>query len=64
VLSALIFPDDASLSGGFDDYLIERRYWFFGLIAVITLMDLIDTSLKGTERWEALGASLIRSRRP
>lgn len=56
VLSALIFPDDASLNGGgYDDYLIERRFWFFGLIAVITLMDLVDTSLKGSERWEALG---------
>jgi hypothetical protein len=55
VLSALIFPDDESMNAGYDDYLIERRYWFFGLIAVITLMDLIDTSLKGTERWEALG---------
>lgn len=56
VLSALIFPDDTSLNGGgYDDYLIERRFWFFGLIAVITLMDLVDTSLKGSERWEALG---------
>jgi hypothetical protein len=55
VLSALIFPEDASMNGGYDEYLIERRYWFFGLIAAITLMDLIDTSLKGTERWEALG---------
>jgi hypothetical protein len=56
VLAALIFPDDVTLSGdGYDDYLIERRYWFFGLIAAITLMDLIDTSLKGSERWEALG---------
>ncbi len=55
VLSALIFPEDASITGGYDDYLIERRYWFFGLIAVITLMDLIDTSLKGQECWEALG---------
>src|SRR5262249_12969413 len=55
VLSALIFPEDESMKGGYDDYLIERRYWIFGLIAVITLMDMIDTSLKGAERWEALG---------
>lgn len=30
VLSALIFPEDASMNGGYDEYLIERRYWFFG----------------------------------
>jgi hypothetical protein len=51
---------EVSAYGGYEEYLIERRYWFFGLIVVITLMDLIDTSLKGAERW----ASLTRSRRP
>jgi hypothetical protein len=55
VLSALIFPQDVEKYGGFEDYLIEHRYWFFGLIVVITLLDLVDTSLKGPERWEALG---------
>jgi hypothetical protein len=57
VLAALIFPDESILTGGYDDHLIDRRYWFFGLIAVITLMDTIDTSLKGPERWEALGTA-------
>lgn len=55
VLSALVFPQDVEKYGGFEEYLIERRHWFFGLIVVITLLDLIDTSLKGAERWEALG---------
>lgn len=45
--------------GGYEDYLIERRFWFLGLIALITLMDLIDTSLKGTERWDALGIAYV-----
>ena len=57
VLSALIFPEDVDKYGGYEEYLIERRYWFFGLIVVITLMDLVDTSLKGAERWEALGVA-------
>ncbi|HLZ05904.1 MAG TPA: hypothetical protein VKR55_27610 [Bradyrhizobium sp.] len=55
VLSALLFPDDAEKYGRYEDYLIERRYWFFGLIALITLMDMIDTSLKGAARWHMLG---------
>jgi hypothetical protein len=55
VLSALVFPADVEKYGGFEEYLIERRHWFFGLIVVITLLDMIDTSLKGAERWEALG---------
>lgn len=55
VLSALTFPENVEKYGGYENYLIERRYWFFGLIALITLMDLVDTSLKGAERWDALG---------
>jgi hypothetical protein len=55
VLSALLFPEDVEKYGGYEDYLIGRRHWFFGLIVLITLMDLIDTSLKGAERWDALG---------
>lgn len=57
VLSALIFPQNIEKYGGFEEYLVAHRYWFFGLIAVITLLDLVDTSLKGAERWEALGAA-------
>jgi hypothetical protein len=55
VLSALLFPEDVEQYGGYETYLIGRRYWFFGLIVLITLMDLIDTSLKGAERWDTLG---------
>ena len=55
VLSALLFPDEAEKYGGYEDYLVERRHWFFGLIVLITLMDMIDTSLKGAARWHMLG---------
>lgn len=57
VLSALIFPQNVDKYGGFEEYLVAHRYWFFGLIALITLLDLVDTSLKGAERWEALGVA-------
>lgn len=55
MLSALIFPAGAEKYGGYEDYIIDRRFWFFGLIAAITLLDIVDTSLKGAERWQALG---------
>jgi hypothetical protein len=55
LLAALLFPDDISEYGDYGDYLLARRRWFFGLIAVMTLMDQIDTALKGASRWRELG---------
>ena len=55
LLAVLLFPADVDEYGSYEAYLLARRPWFFGLIAVMTLMDLIDTSLKGAARWEALG---------
>ncbi len=55
MVSTQLFPDDVSEYGGYEPYLIQRRAWFFGLIALITVLDIIDTSLKGTARWQALG---------
>jgi hypothetical protein len=55
MLAAMLFPDDLSEYAGYEDYLIRRRKWFFGLIALLTLMDLVDTQFKGASRWHALG---------
>ncbi|MGK6319336.1 hypothetical protein [Sphingomonas sp. DT-204] len=55
MLTALLFPEDVQEYGSYEEYLLERRVWFFGLIALMTLMDLADTSLKGAARWQALG---------
>lgn len=55
LLASLLFPDDVREYGSYEGYWIARRRWFFGLIALITLMDVVDTSLKGAERWVALG---------
>lgn len=57
LLAALLFPDDVREYGSYEAYLITRRAWFFGLIALITLMDIADTALKGAARWQALGAA-------
>jgi hypothetical protein len=57
LLAALLFPDDVREYGSYEGYWIARRRWFFGLIALITLMDVVDTSLKGAGRWLALGAA-------
>ena len=55
ILSALLFPTDVREYGSYENFLIQRRIWFFGLIALITVMDLIDTRLKGAAHWRTLG---------
>lgn len=55
MVSTLLFPRDVREYGSYEHYLIQRRGWFFGTIALITLMDLADTALKGESRWHMLG---------
>jgi hypothetical protein len=54
-LSALLFPDDIQEYDGFEQYFISRRRWIFGLIGIITIIDIGDSLLKGQEHFYALG---------
>lgn len=55
LLCALLFPDDLRDYGSYGRYLLQRRRWIFGVIAVLTLLDLVDTAIKGRSRWQLLG---------
>jgi len=55
LMCALLFPTDLEGYSGFEDYFLSRRAWFFGLFALITVIDLYDTWLKGAEHFAALG---------
>ena len=46
-LTCLLFPDDMSDYAGFEDFFISRRKWFFGLLGLTYLADLLDTAIKG-----------------
>nr|WP_063571892.1 hypothetical protein [Luteibacter rhizovicinus] len=59
MMSTLLFPSDVREFGSYENYILERRGWFFGLIALLTVMDLVDTSLKGSARWHTLGAAYL-----
>ena len=55
LLCALLFPDDIAEYSGYRDYFMSRRQWFFGLLAVSYLLDLIDTLVKGRAHFEQFG---------
>lgn len=55
MLCVLLFPDDLRSFGSYENYLLQRRGWFFGMLALLTLLDLGDTAIKGHSRWQMLG---------
>lgn len=54
-LCAILFPDDLAEYSGYRDYFYSRRRWFFGLLALSFVVDVIDTRLKGMEHLAAQG---------
>jgi len=59
LLAALLFPDDIDEYGGYESYFIQRRIWFFGLLAITFVFDAIDTMIKGEEHWSRLSADYV-----
>jgi hypothetical protein len=55
LLAALLFPDKMDDYAGYEAYFIDRRAWIFGVIILITLMDVYDTALKGPGYVRQLG---------
>ncbi|WP_367194570.1 hypothetical protein [Amorphus sp. 3PC139-8] len=55
-LCALIFPDDLHGYENYEAYFYSRQSWFFGLLALMFAIDLIDTELKGARYFHSLGA--------
>jgi hypothetical protein len=58
-LCALLFPDDVDEYGGYEEYFLSRRKWFFGLLAFTFVFDFVDTLLKGREHFEHFGLEYL-----
>lgn len=56
LLSALLFPDSMEDYANYRDYFLSRRHWFFSIVVLLLLVDVIDTSLKGTAYLTSLGS--------
>lgn len=51
----LVFPDKLDEYTGYQDYFLSRRKWFFGILALIFAVDLVDTMLKGWDYYQSYG---------
>jgi hypothetical protein len=59
LLAALLFPDSIAEYAGYEDFFIKRRRWFFGLLAVAFLLDVVDTLIKGLDHWSQLSSDYL-----
>lgn len=55
VLCAILYPEDLKGYDGYKDYYYSRKGWFFGVLAITFLADIMDTYIKGPVYF--LGAS-------
>lgn len=55
LLCVILFPVSPPDRAGFQHYFLEKRHWFFGFIAVVALLDIGDTLLKGAGYLGMLG---------
>lgn len=55
LLCTLLFPDSMEEYTGYRDYFLSRRKWFFGLLALSQVVDVIDTFIKGADRYKLYG---------
>lgn len=54
-ICTLLFPDQMAEYDGFADYFHSRQRWFYGFLAALFLVDLVDTALKGSEHFRSFG---------
>lgn len=49
LICALLYPEDLKGYEGYEDYFYSRKNWFFSLLALCFMADLVDTLIKGTD---------------
>ncbi len=59
VICAVLFPPNLDSYDGFEGYFYSRKRWFFGLWALLHLVDIGDTAFKGEVHVEQLGLTYI-----
>lgn len=54
-ITTLLFPDKMDDYSSFADYFASRRQWFYALLALVFVIDMLDTRVKGLTHFIALG---------
>lgn len=58
VICTILYPDDIKDYKDYEDYFFSRKSWFFGLLSISFVADILDTLLKGVDYFHRLGWAL------
>lgn len=59
LVCAILFPKDLEGYDGYQDYFMSRRRWFFGMLMAWAVLDVVDSSLKSSDRVASLGVEYV-----
>ena len=59
LICAVLFPRDLDGYEGYKEYFLACRGWFFGLLIGWSVIDTIDTWIKGPEYFASLGSTAL-----
>jgi len=59
LLAALLFPDNIAEYGGYEDFFLKRRRWFFAFLGTTFVFDVIDTLIKGSDYFNRLSIDYL-----
>lgn len=59
LLAALLYPDSMLDYSSYEDFFLSRRRWFFGVMAVTYVFDVVDTLIKGQEHFARFGSEYL-----
>lgn len=59
LLAALLFPDKMDDYDGYGDFFFRRRKWFFGLLALTFVFDVVETLIKGAPYFDTIGIEYL-----
>jgi hypothetical protein len=55
LICAVLVPSDLGSYGSYRAYYFSRRRWFLGLVLVFSLLDVVDSAVKGKAHFLSLG---------
>lgn len=59
LICAVLFPRNLEEYDGYKDYFLAKRGWFFGLLIGWSVIDTIDTWIKGPDYFASLGLTAM-----
>lgn len=58
-IAAVLYPDKMGEYANYKDYFQARKTWIYGLLALMFMLDIVDSRLKGSDYFNDLGTAYL-----